>query len=133
MLPFRLMAAFAAAFGILGLVLAMSGLYGVLSYSVTRRRKAIAIRMALGAGGAEIQLQEVRRGLALTLAGLALGVLLALAAGRALSGLLVGVSATDPLTFLLVCAALTACAAAASLAPARRASRLSVMTALREA
>jgi putative ABC transport system permease protein len=113
------------------LVLAMIGIYGVLSYSVAQRTREIGIRMALGAERRSILRLVVGQGMALVLAAVVVGVLGALAAGRVLSSLLYGVSPRDPLTFGAVAAALSAVALVACWIPARRASAVSPQTALR--
>jgi predicted permease len=120
------------AFAGLALVLASIGLYGVLSYSVTQRSREIGLRMALGASAASVIRMIVGRGLALTGIGLALGLIAAWAATRAMKNLLYGVAATDPYTFASVAALLGIIAMIACWAPARRASRVDPITVLRE-
>jgi predicted permease len=121
-----------AAFASLALLLASVGLYGVLSYAVTRRRREIGVRLALGASRGAVVGMIVRHGLLLTGAGLAAGVVLAWAATRAMSTMLYGVGATDLGTFAAVLAVLTAVATAACALPALRASRLDPMEVLRQ-
>jgi putative ABC transport system permease protein len=120
------------AFAALALVLASIGLYGVLSYAVTQRSREIGLRMALGASAGSVIRMIVGRGLALTGIGLALGLVAAWLATRALQNLLYGVAATDPLTFASVAALLGIIALIACWAPARRASRVDPITVLRE-
>jgi predicted permease len=127
----RLTAVLFTSFGVSGLALAMVGLYGVMSFSVSRRTREIGIRMALGAGKSSIVGMVIRQGLALTGAGMAIGLVLALAASRFAQSLLYGVSPRDLETFVGVPLVLGAIALAASLIPARRASKTDPMQALR--
>jgi putative ABC transport system permease protein len=126
-------AALAAAFGLLGLVEAVVGLYGVISYSVVQRTREIGIRVALGAGPGDVVRAVLRQGITLTLAGLAVGAVLSLLVTRSVAGLLVGVGAGDAVSYVVAALVLTLCALVASLLPARRAARLSPVTALRAA
>ena len=119
------------AFGALALTLAAIGTYGVIAYSVSQRTQEIGIRMALGASKQDVLRMVVGGGLRLALAGVLIGVTLSLAAGRFISTLLFGVRATDPLTFSAVAAALLATAVLAAWIPARRATRVDPMVALR--
>jgi macrolide transport system ATP-binding/permease protein len=128
---FRLAASVAAILGALGLVLAIVGVYGVVSYSVSQRTREIGIRMALGAGNSEILKLVSRQGLVLVGVGVGIGLFLAWGLTRAMANLLVGVSASDPFTFLIVASLLTVVALAACLIPARRATRVDPMVALR--
>ena len=124
-------AGFAAALGGLGLVLALIGIYGVISCTVTQRTHEVGVRMALGAQRLDIVKMVLGQGLALVLAGVGAGVLTSLAMARVVSTLLFGVSATDPITFLGVSLLFGAMALLACWIPARRASRLPPTTALR--
>jgi putative ABC transport system permease protein len=118
-------------FGAVALVLAAVGVYGVLSFAVAQRTRELGIRVALGARRADIVRLVLRHGLGLAGAGVALGVAGALGATRALSALLYGVSPTDPLTFGVIALVLLGVSAAATLAPARRATRADPMGVLR--
>ncbi len=127
----RLAAIFFGLFGILGLLMAAVGLYGVLAYSVGRRTHEIGVRLALGASYREIITMVLQRGVLLTAIGLAMGVGLGLVAARSLSAILYGVSPTDPVTIALVTGTLLASAALACLIPARRAASIAPSEALR--
>jgi predicted permease len=118
-------------FAATAILLALIGVHGVLSYLVTRRRRELGLRLALGAAPAEVIGSVVREGVRLTAAGVVLGLVLALVGGRLLRGLLYGVSATDPATFIAVGVAVFGAAALASWVPARRAARVDPLTALR--
>jgi predicted permease len=118
-------------FGILGLVLACVGLYGVMAYNVARRTREIGIRMALGAEKSAVLRMVVAQGLKLTLIGVAAGIIGALALTRFLSSLLYGVRATDPLTLIAVSLILATVALLACYIPARRAAKVDPMMALR--
>jgi predicted permease len=120
------------AFAGLALLLASIGLYGVLSYAVTQRSREIGLRMALGASASHVLRIVVGRGLALTGIGLAIGLVTAWAATRAMKNLLYGVGATDPFTFAAVAGVLAFVALIACWAPARRASRVDPVVVLRE-
>jgi predicted permease len=121
LLPHRMAATVIGALGALGLLLAGVGLYGVLALLVGQRTREIGVRMALGATAAHVFRLVVGQAGALVLAGVALGALLAFAATRFLVGLLIGVSPSDPVTFVLVPLLLVAVALLASYGPARRA------------
>ena len=112
-------------------VLAAVGLYGILAYSVQQRTREIGVRVALGAGRREIFRLIVGNGMALALVGVILGVPAALGATKLMSGALMGVTTTDPLTYVAVVAILAASAFLASYLPARRATRVDPLVALR--
>ena len=118
-------------FAAVALLLAALGLYGIVSYSVTQRRRDIGVRVALGAQRADVLRPILREGMMLTGCGLALGLAAAFASTRVMQSLLFGVESTDPVTLLGVAAFLTATALAASYIPARRATRLDPVVALR--
>ncbi|HSR70006.1 MAG TPA: ADOP family duplicated permease [Acidobacteriota bacterium] len=120
-----------AVFAGLAMVLALVGLYGVVAYSVSQRRSEIGIRMALGARGTDVRRMMLRAGMAPAFLGMAVGLLGALGLSQLLTGFLLGVSATDPLTFAMTAAALLAVAAAAAYLPARRATRVDPLQTLR--
>jgi ABC-type antimicrobial peptide transport system permease subunit len=128
----RLMATLSGFFGFLAVVLAMVGLYGVISYMVVRRKNEIGIRIALGADRIRILRMILQEAAGLLGVGLAVGTLLALIAGLAASTFLYGLRPSDPFTFVLAGISLSAVAIAASILPARRASKLDPMQALRE-
>ena len=118
-------------FGALALGLAVVGVYGVKAYSVSRRTREIGIRMALGAEGRTVQWMILREGFAMVAAGLALGLLLAFGTGKVVSSILFDVSATDPLAFTIAPVVLMSSALLATWLPARRATKISPMAALR--
>jgi len=128
---YRTAATLAAVLGGLGLLLAAIGIYGVLSYSVSQRSHEIGIRMALGADRRSVLGLVVGQGMRLTLLGVALGLLAALAAMHLLGSLLYGVTANDPITFVAVMATLSAVALIACFIPARRAMAVDPIVALR--
>jgi putative ABC transport system permease protein len=125
--PMMLLAGFAA----LAVILASVGIYGVLSYTVGQRTREIGVRMALGARGGDVLRMVLGGGIRLTLIGVVLGAVGAAIAGRALGKLLYGITPTDPVTFAAVALLLTAIAAIACYLPARRATRVDPMVALR--
>jgi ABC-type antimicrobial peptide transport system permease subunit len=117
--------------GALSLLLAAVGLYSVMSYAVSQRTQEMGIRMALGARPRQVMGLVVREGLMMMAPGLLAGIVVALAAGRLLGGMLVNVSVADPLTFSASAAFLCLVAALASYMPARRATNADPMAALR--
>ena len=127
----RMGASLLSAFGLIALLLAAIGLYGVMSYSVNQRTREIGIRMALGAGQRDVRGMIVRQGLWLAVGGVAVGLAAALALARLVTNLLFGVSGADPVTFVAVPLVLLAVAVAATLLPALRASRVDPVEALR--
>jgi putative ABC transport system permease protein len=118
-------------FGVIALVLAGIGVYGVLSYSVTQQTREIGIRMALGARPAEVLRWVVSQGFRLAAAGLLVGLIAGLILMRFVASLLFGISAHDPITFGAVILVLGVVAFLACYVPARRASRVSPLVALR--
>jgi putative ABC transport system permease protein len=118
-------------FSMVSLLLAATGLYGLLSYSVTQRVREIGVRMAVGAEPRDVLHLIVREGMLLVSAGVAVGIITALAAGRLVSALLFGVSASDPITYGAVVLVLGAVALTACYIPALRAARINPMSALR--
>jgi putative ABC transport system permease protein len=128
----RLMATLSGFFGVLAALIATIGLYGVVSYSVARRRNEIGIRMALGADRHQVVRMVMREAGSLLAVGLAVGTVSALAVARSAQALLFGLAPHDPLTLISAAAALAAIAALASYVPARRASRLEPTEALRD-
>src|SRR5262245_2730145 len=127
----RLMATLSGFFGALAAMLASIGLYGVLSYAVAQRTQEIGVRLALGADRGRIVKMIMREASLLLAIGLAVGIALALAAAKTAGALLYGLRPHDPATYLLAVTLLAAVAAAASYLPARRASRVDPMVALR--
>lgn len=128
----RLMATLSAVFGGLAVLIAMVGLYGVMSYVVARRRIEIGVRMALGAQSSAVQRMVVGQAAWLVGAGLGIGALLTVLGGRTASTMLFGVQPTDPLAYALAVGGLSTVALAASWLPARRASHVPPTVALRE-
>jgi ABC-type antimicrobial peptide transport system permease subunit len=129
--PFRVFGTVFASFAVIALVLAAVGLYAVMAYSVTQRTQEIGVRMALGAVGRQVSWLILRRGLVQLVIGLTLGLSGGWFASRALRPLLVQVAPNDPITFVGITLLLTVVALAACLIPARRATRLDPLTALR--
>ncbi len=127
----RLLTVLLGSFGALGLILGALGIYGVLAYLVNERQREIGVRIALGAPASSVLWMFVGRGLALTIAGLAIGLGGALMLTRLMSGVLYGVKATDPLTFAAVGSILLGVAGLASWIPARRAAHVDPVEALR--
>ena len=132
LLPARMSAVLAAIFGTLALLLAVVGVYGIVSYSVSQRTREIGVRMALGARPAVLPRLILGQGLKLIGVGVAVGLAAALALTRFLSSLLYGVSPTDPLTFVGVALLLAGVAILATCIPARRAICVDPMFSLRE-
>ncbi len=128
----RLMATLSAGFGVLAVLLATLGLYGVISYMVARRRNEIGVRMALGANRGQVIRLILREAVLLLGLGLAAGVLITLWAGRAAAALLFGLKPYDPVSMLAAAALLAAISLAAAYSPAHRAAGLEPMNALRE-
>jgi putative ABC transport system permease protein len=129
--PQRFVALLLSLFATLALIQALIGIYGVMSYAVTQRRQELGIRMALGAHPGDILSLVLRRGMKLTLIGMALGLIGAVASTRLLRDMLFGIKPLDPLTFaamtlLLICISLIAC-----FLPARRATKVDPMNVLR--
>jgi predicted lysophospholipase L1 biosynthesis ABC-type transport system permease subunit len=127
----RIMAAIASLFGGIAALLVGVGIYGLLAYVVMQRRREIGIRMALGAERRDVLKLVVGQGFKLTLIGLGIGLLGSLAATRLFASLLYGVKPTDPWTFIVVAFLLAAVAILASYVPARRATKVDPMVALR--
>ncbi len=127
----RLGGVIVGSFGLIALVLASVGLYGVVSYSTRQRTREIGVRMAIGARPESVFGLVLRQGLRLTAIGLGIGIVLALSFTRLVQSLLVGVSATDALTYISIAMILTVVALIACYVPARRASRVDPLVALR--
>jgi ABC-type antimicrobial peptide transport system permease subunit len=120
------------AFGALAIVLAATGVYGVMAYAVSRRRREIGIRMAIGASGGQVMRLVLGRIAVLLIVGTALGALAALATGKLFSPVLYNVSPRDPATFALAALLMAFVALAAGWLPARRAMSIEPASALRE-
>ncbi len=127
----RLKTLLLSALGITGLLISMIGVYGLISYSVACRTHEMGIRMAIGAQKRDILKLVTRQGAFLAIAGLAIGVAGAMALTRFLSGIIYGISPTDPQTFIVVCVLILFAAILASYLPARRAAKVDPIVALR--
>ena len=127
----RFFAVLAVAFAVLALVLAAIGIYGVMAYVVAQRTTEIGVRMALGASPGEVFRRIVGDGLRITAVGIVIGVAGSLLMARSLTALLFGVTPGDPLTLAVTAGVLLIVAAAACFVPARRATRVDPMVALR--
>lgn len=129
--PRRFFAVLVAIFATLGLILASLGIYGVVSYSVTRQTQEIGIRMALGASQASVQRRFLKATLRMTIIGVTIGAVASLTLSKLIASLLFATEATDPITFAATVTILIGVAITAAYLPARRASRINPMTALR--
>jgi predicted permease len=132
LLPARLSGAVLGIFGLLGLALAAVGIYGVMAYSVSQRKREIGIRMAIGAASGDVVRLVMRQGLTLVLVGTGFGLAGALAVSRLIRGVLYGNGANDPVTFVAVPLLLVGVAMLATWLPARKASALDPLLALRQ-
>jgi ABC-type antimicrobial peptide transport system permease subunit len=130
--PVRAVSTLVGGLGVLALVLAAVGVFGVLAYSVRQRTREIGIRMALGAQPGAVMGLVVRQGLRLVLVGEVLGLAIALVLTRFMSGIVFGVSPTDPIAYLGGLLLLTAVAVCAGYVPAQRAAKIDPYTALRQ-
>jgi ABC-type antimicrobial peptide transport system permease subunit len=130
--PARLAASALGAFGVLALILAATGIYGVMAYAVSRRAREIGIRMAIGASQSQVLGMIAQRAVILIGSGTLLGLGAALALGRLLGQILYGVEPTDPVTYAVVLAMMLSSATLACWIPARRAIHIDPMTSLRQ-
>jgi putative ABC transport system permease protein len=130
--PDQLMATLTGFFGGLAAVLAIIGLYGVISYMVAQRRNEIGVRMAMGAQRADVLRMVMRDAAAMIGIGLVVGAVLAVISAKWAASMLFGLKPRDPITYVVCAVALACVAAVASLIPARRAARLDPWTALRD-
>jgi ABC-type antimicrobial peptide transport system permease subunit len=131
MWPYRVFGSLFAIFAAIALVMSAVGLYAVMAYSVTQRTPELGVRMALGASGPKVIWLIFKRGLWQMGLGLALGLAAAFGVSRVLSSLLVDITPTDPVTFMVITLILALVAIAACLIPARRATRVDPLVALR--
>jgi len=131
LMPQRVAALVTGVLGVVGLLLATVGLYGIIAYSVSQRTKEIGVRLALGARGVDVLRMIVREGMRLTAVGVAIGLVLAAAATKVIAGFLFGVSPFDVATFIGMAGVFTAVALVATWLPARRAAVANPMVALR--
>jgi ABC-type antimicrobial peptide transport system permease subunit len=131
LLPQRVAAVVTGALGAIGLLMATVGLYGIISYSVSRRGREIGIRIALGARRADVLGMVVREGMKLATLGVAIGLVLAVAATRLMSSFLFNISPLDAVTFIAMSVLFIGIAFVSSYLPARRAAASDPMTALR--
>ena len=129
--PFRVFGSLFAIFAVIALVLSSVGLYAVMAYSVTQRTQEIGVRMALGAEARQVSWLILKRGLMQLAIGLTLGLAGALALSRVLRSVLVQITPSDPVTFAAITMLLTVVSIAACLLPARRATRVDPLVALR--
>jgi ABC-type antimicrobial peptide transport system permease subunit len=131
LLPQRLVAALASVCGLIGLALAAIGIFGMMSYSTTQRTHEIGIRRALGAQNTDVLKLVMRQGVVIVTAGLTIGLLGSLAVTRLLAGLLYGISPTDPQTLIGVSVLLAGVILFACYLPARKATKVDPVVALR--
>jgi len=129
--PLKVFGSLFVVLGVVALVLAATGLYGVMAYSVSQRTQEIGVRMALGAGAPQVSWMVLRRGLVQLAIGLSLGLAGAFALSRVLRSVLVRITPSDPVTFVTITVLLALVAIAACLVPARRATRVDPLVALR--
>ena len=129
--PRRFFVLLVAVFAVLGLILASLGIYGVISYSVTQRTQEIGIRMSLGATMGRVQRNVLGRTMRVALVGIAVGAVMSFVAARLIASLLYATAPTDPMVFAGVMVLLCVVALVAGYIPARRASRIDPMVALR--
>jgi ABC-type antimicrobial peptide transport system permease subunit len=130
--PRRVVVILLGGFAVFALILASLGIYALISYSVNQRTQEIGIRMALGASAREVQGRILGQTMTLAAIGMAIGLSVSWVAARSISGLLFDVTANDPATFAGMVAVLAAVTALAGYIPARRASRIDPLTALRD-
>lgn len=129
--PLHAAAAAVGSFALLAMILAAIGIYGVMAYSIGQRTREIGIRMALGAKATDVWQMVLKQGIVITVGGIILGIACAISVSSIVANLLVGVSATDPVTFLGITLLLAAVAIAACFVPARRATRVDPVNAIR--